>query len=29
VHLFLHVKLRENWREERARFEAIGLDWEA
>lgn len=29
AHLFLHVKVRENWSEERARFEAIGLDWEA
>lgn len=28
AHLFLHVKVRENWSEERARFEAIGLDWE-
>ncbi len=28
VHLFLNVKVRENWAEERARFEAIGLDWE-
>ncbi len=29
AHLFLHVKVRENWSEERARFEAIGLDWES
>ena len=28
VHLFLNVKVRENWAEERARFEAIGLEWE-
>jgi GTP-binding protein Era len=28
VHLFLHVKLKENWSEERARYEAMGLDWE-
>jgi GTP-binding protein Era len=28
VHLFLNVKVRENWAEERARYEAIGLDWE-
>ncbi len=28
VHLFLHVKLRENWSEERARFDAMGLDWD-
>jgi GTP-binding protein Era len=28
VHLFLHVKLRENWSEERARYAAMGLDWE-
>jgi GTP-binding protein Era len=26
VHLFLHVKLRENWAEERERLGAIGLD---
>jgi GTP-binding protein Era len=29
VHLFLNVKVRENWAEERARFEAMGLDWES
>ena len=29
VHLFLHVKLKENWSEERARYEAMGLDWES
>ncbi len=28
VHLFLHVKVRENWAEERARYEAIGLDFD-
>ncbi len=28
AHLFLHVKVRENWSDERARYEAIGLDWE-
>ncbi|HWA21724.1 MAG TPA: GTPase Era [Caulobacterales bacterium] len=28
VHLFLNVKVRENWAEERARYEAIGLEWE-
>jgi GTPase len=28
VHLFLHVKLKENWSEERARYEAMGLEWE-
>jgi GTPase len=28
VHLFLHVKVRENWAEERARYDAMGLDWE-
>jgi GTP-binding protein Era len=29
IHLFLHVKVKENWSEERARFSAIGLDWDA
>jgi GTP-binding protein Era len=29
VHLFLHVKVRETWGEERARYEAIGLDFDA
>jgi GTP-binding protein Era len=29
VHLFLHVKVRENWAEERARYAALGLDWNA
>ena len=28
VHLFLHVKLKENWSEERARYAAMGLEWE-
>ncbi|MBL8552377.1 MAG: GTPase Era [Hyphomonadaceae bacterium] len=28
VHLFLHVKLRENWSEERARYAALGLDFD-
>jgi GTP-binding protein Era len=27
VHLFLYVKVRENWSEERERLSAIGLDW--
>jgi GTP-binding protein Era len=29
VHLFLHVKVRENWADERARYDALGLDWNA
>ncbi len=29
VHLFLHVKVRENWTEERALYHALGLDFEA
>lgn len=29
VHLFLHVKVRENWSEERARYTAMGLEWDA
>lgn len=29
VHLFLHVKVRENWSEERARYQALGLDYDA
>jgi GTPase len=29
VHLFLFVKVRENWGEDRERFAAIGLDYEA
>lgn len=28
VHLFLHVKLKENWSEERARYTAMGLDYD-
>ncbi|GIX20718.1 MAG: hypothetical protein KatS3mg120_2394 [Erythrobacter sp.] len=27
VHLFLHVKVLENWAEDREVFEEIGLDW--
>jgi GTP-binding protein Era len=27
VHLFLQVRLRENWQEEAERYEAIGLDF--
>lgn len=27
VHLFLHVKVSENWAEDREIFEEIGLDW--
>ena len=27
VHLFLHVKVEENWAENREVFEEIGLDW--
>lgn len=27
VHLFLHVKVEENWAESRELFEEIGLDW--
>ncbi len=29
VHLFLHVKVREGWQDERARFSALGLDFDA
>ena len=29
VHLFLFVKVRENWVEDRERFDALGLDYEA
>jgi len=29
IHLFLYVKVRENWSEERARYTAMGLDWDA
>lgn len=28
VHLFLHVKVRENWSEDRARYAALGLDFD-
>jgi GTP-binding protein Era len=27
VHLFLHVKVLENWAEDKELFEEIGLDW--
>ena len=27
VHLFLHVKVEENWAESREIYEEIGLDW--
>jgi GTP-binding protein Era len=29
VHLFLFVKVRQNWVEDRERFEALGLDYNA
>ena len=29
VHLFLHVKVREDWTEERALYQRLGLDYEA
>lgn len=29
VHLFLHVKVRENWIDDRSRFTAMGLDYDA
>lgn len=29
VHLFLHVKVREGWSDERARYEALGLSFES
>ncbi len=29
VHLFLHVKVREGWSEERAVYQRLGLDWDA
>lgn len=29
VHLFLHVKVAENWTEERALYQRLGLDYEA
>jgi GTPase len=28
VHLFLHVKVRENWADDRARFRELGLDFD-
>ncbi len=28
VHLFLHVKVRPEWREEAGRFRALGLEFE-
>ena len=27
VHLYLHVKVKENWDEDRSLYESIGLDW--
>jgi GTP-binding protein Era len=29
VHLFLHVKVRENWAEDRARYRTLGLDFDS
>jgi GTPase len=29
VHLFLHVKVRSGWQDERARYRALGLDFDA
>ncbi len=29
VHLFLFVKVRQNWIDDRERFEALGLDYDA
>jgi GTP-binding protein Era len=29
VHLFLHVKVRENWTEERALYQRLGLDYDS
>ena len=29
VHLFLHVKVRPGWSEERARYSALGLEFDA
>ncbi|MEE3100283.1 MAG: KH domain-containing protein, partial [Pseudomonadota bacterium] len=29
VHLFLEVRVRENWLEERERYDQMGLDFEA
>jgi GTP-binding protein Era len=28
VHLFLHVKVRETWADDRARFREMGLEWD-
>ena len=27
VHLFLHVKVKENWDEDRSIYRDMGLDW--
>ena len=27
VHLFLHVRVTENWADDKEKFEAMGLDW--
>jgi GTP-binding protein Era len=29
IHLFVHVKVREGWTEERALYQRLGLDWDA
>ncbi|MBM3572421.1 MAG: GTPase Era [Alphaproteobacteria bacterium] len=29
VHLFVHVKIREDWAEDPARYRALGLEWES
>jgi hypothetical protein len=29
VHLFLHVKVREDWQDKRAHYNEIGLDYDA
>ncbi|MDX1711584.1 MAG: GTPase Era, partial [Rhodovibrionaceae bacterium] len=29
VHLFLHVKVRENWLDDPARYRQLGLDFDA
>ena len=29
IHLFLHVKVREGWADERAVYQRLGLDWDA
>jgi GTP-binding protein Era len=28
VHLFLHVKVAENWDQDKEIYEEIGLDWQ-